>query len=484
MDYILKELKPNRLWNIFEEISAIPRPSKHEEKIIKYVKDFGENLGLDTIVDNSGNVIIRKPATKGKENSKGIILQAHLDMVPQKNNNISHDFLIDSLKLRIDNGWVKATDTTLGADNGIGVATALAIIKNKNIDHGPIEVLLTSDEETGMTGAFNLEENILNGDILLNLDSEDYGEICIGCAGGINTDITYTFETEHISNLDYETYEISISGLLGGHSGVDINLNRGNAIKILANLLKSIYNRIDFKISNLNGGSIRNAIPREASAIINIKKENIIRFQKIISQAIKSIKTEFNKTDKNLSITINKYDFINEVLKEEYQKNILLCLSECPNGVISMDKNISSLVETSTNIGLLKTTDNKINIVTLQRSSKESEKIKLADKVKDLFEEIGCEVIKNGSYPGWNPNPKSKALEVLTNVYKEIEDKDPDINIIHAGLECGLLGSKYPNWEMVSFGPTIKYPHSPDEKVNIESVEKFWTMLIKALEIL
>lgn len=477
----LSKLQPQALWNNFAHICAIPHPSKKEQKLAKFVQEFGNKLSLETITDEVGNVIIRKPATKGMENHKTVILQAHLDMVPQKNKSTAHDFEKDPIQPYVDGEWVKAKGTTLGADNGIGVAAIMAILQAKDIAHGPIEALFTIDEETGMTGAFGLKQDILHGDILLNLDTEEEGEFFIGCAGGVNTNIKLKY-IEIPKDKDSATFHLTVSGLKGGHSGCDIHLGRGNANKIIARLLWEIDNKYNLGIANIHGGDLHNAIPREASANITIsqKEENdVANFVKIFANTIKA---ELSTADPDIKIVLTKGDDVSSVLDKKIQHKLLSAVYACPHGVLTMSKEVPGLVETSTNLACLNIDNSNIEILTSQRSSVASLKTMAANMVACAFKLIGAEIEHVSDYPGWKPNPNSNILKKMQEIYQKKYGKEAKISAIHAGLECGLLGAVYKNLDMISFGPTIKNAHSPDEKVNIASVGRFWDLLIEILK--
>lgn len=477
----LSNLKPEGLWKNFEKLTEIPRPSKKEEKITLFMKEFGENLGLDTTVDSVGNVIIKKPATPGMEDRKGIILQGHIDMVPQANSDKDFNFETDPIEAFVDGEWVTANGTTLGADNGMGVAATMAILESKDIPHGQIEALFTVDEETGMTGAFALKAGMLDGDILLNMDSEEEGELFIGCAGGINSNTKFTF-TETPVPANSLPYKISVSGLKGGHSGLDIPLYRGNANKILIRLLKRAAKEYGLRIADIQGGSLRNAIPREAYVIVTISKGNEDGFLKYLKDFEKTVKQEYASVDPDLKISAESAPLPKFLIDETTQKNLINAIYACPNGIIRMSNDMKGLVETSTNLAIIESKNDEIFIQCLLRSSVDSAKEDLAEMFDSLFELAGATTKFDGDYPGWKPNPDSAILKEMLIVYKNKFGKTPAITAIHAGLECGLLGGVYPNWDMISFGPTIRSPHSPDEKVNIESVQKFWDFLLETLK--
>ncbi len=475
------ELEPKALWKHFYALTQIPRPSKKEGKVIEFVKKFGEDLGLETIVDEVGNVIIKKPATPGMENRKGIILQGHLDMVPQKNADTEHDFEKDPIDAYVDGEWVTARGTTLGADNGMGVAAAMAVLESKDLEHGPVEALFTIDEETGMTGAENLKPGLLDGDILLNMDSEDEGELYIGCAGGVNTNAEREYKEVDVPE-GMTAYKVAVKGLKGGHSGLDINLGRGNANKIINALLLTASEKYGLRVASIEGGSLRNAIPREAFATVVVPEDKKEKFEKFVAEFDELVKDEFKETDGGVEVTVEPAELPAKLIDEESQNAMFKAVADCPNGVIAMSKDVEGIVETSTNLAIVKSEGGKIVINTLQRSLLDEGKDKLAADVRAAFEEAGFKAESSGDYPGWKPNPDSVILKEMKEIYNTKFGKVPEVKVIHAGLECGLLGSVYPNWDMISFGPTIRWPHSPDEKVNIATVQKFWDFLVETLK--
>ncbi|PKP20581.1 MAG: cytosol nonspecific dipeptidase [Bacteroidetes bacterium HGW-Bacteroidetes-21] len=477
----LDHLTPSDIWKNFEKICSIPHPSKKEKQIIDYMKSFGESLGLETIVDEAGNVIIKKPATPGMENRMGVILQGHLDMVPQKNSDKVHDFEKDPIEPIIDGEWVKANGTTLGADNGIGAAAAMAVLEAKNLVHGPIEGLFTIDEETGMTGAFELKAGVLNGDILLNLDSEDEGELYIGCAGGVDANVTFKYRTESMP-AGCQAYKLSITGLKGGHSGLDINLGRGNANKLLLRFLKHAIKEFGIKLVSFEGGSLRNAIPREGFAVVVVPSAKANQLADEVKKFNAIFKHELGKAEPTLSFEIATAETPNNVMNSEDCLKIINSSYACPNGVIRMSDVMPGIVETSNNLAIMKSQDGKFTLNCLLRSSVDSAKADLGEMISSLFELAGAEVELTGEYPGWKPNADSAILKTMSEVYNNNWGKKPEIKVIHAGLECGILGANYPRWDMISFGPTIRFPHSPDEKVNIPSVQKFWDFLVVTLK--
>ncbi|MHC1774809.1 MAG: aminoacyl-histidine dipeptidase [Lentimicrobium sp.] len=474
-------LEPKAVWKNFHSLTQIPRPSKKEARIIEFAKNFGLSLGLETIVDEVGNVIIRKPATPGMENRKGVILQAHLDMVPQKNSDKIHDFEKDPIETIIDGEWVRANGTTLGADNGMGAAAIMAVLESKDLVHGPVEALFTIDEETGMTGAQNLQPGILKGDILINLDSEDEGELYFGCAGGIDGNFEFNFKPV-ATEPGTIAYKLNVSGLKGGHSGLDIPLGRGNSCKILVRLLWHSVQKHGLRLASIESGNMRNAIPREGFAIVTIPQDEKEKFEKCLLKSSGDIKAELSATEPGLQINLSAAEMPAHLMDADTQNRMLRAAYGCPNGVIRMSDAMAGLVETSTNLSIIKSDGNSVKISCLLRSSVNSAKTDLSHMMGSIFELAGAKVDFTGEYPGWKPNPDSPILKTMQGVYNNRFGKIPEIKAIHAGLECGLLGAVYPNWDMISFGPTIRYPHSPDEKVHIESVGKFWIYLTETLK--
>ncbi len=474
-------LEPKAVWENFYKLTQIPRPSKKEEKIQAFMVDFGKSLGLITEKDSVGNVLIRKPATPGLENRKGIILQGHLDMVPQKNSGTAHDFDRDPIDAWIDGDWVRARDTTLGADNGIGVASAMAVIAAKDLIHGPIEAIFTCDEETGMTGALGLQPKWLKGDILLNMDSEEEGELYVGCAGGINANIEFEYD-EVIVPDGVKPFKITISGLKGGHSGLDINLGRGNANKLIIRFLKYATRELDIRLADISGGGMRNAIPREAFAIVLVPEEYSDLLKKAVNQYESIFKNELGAVEPTLSFTIEETKMPKSIIEERVQDDLIDSVYACPNGVIRMSDGMVGMVETSTNLSTIKSQKGVIFVKCLLRSSVDSAKEDLVEQVDSVFALGGSMVSFDGGYPGWKPDMESQILKQMKEIYQNKFGKTPAVLGIHAGLECGILGSVYPNWDMISFGPTMRSPHSPDERVNIPSVQKFWDFLVEILK--
>lgn len=477
----ITELQPAEVWKHFDALTRIPRPSKKETKVVEFIKDFGRKAGLETKTDAVGNVIIRKPASPGLEKRKCIILQAHLDMVPQKNSDKKHDFEKDPIETLVDGEWVRANGTTLGADNGIGVAAILAVLASKSLVHGPVEALFTVDEETGMTGAFALKPGMLKGDILMNLDSEDEGELYVGCAGGVDGNFSFPYSPEPVP-AGYNTYTVQVKGLKGGHSGLDIHLGRGNSNFILFRLLYAASQSSDMRIAELEGGNMRNAIPREASAMIVVPRSQETGLLKTLEKTAKTVKAELRSREPDLKIEMLKSSRAKRMMKKTLQKRIMGAIYACPNGVIRMSDDVPGLVETSTNLAIVRTEGKKLNVHCLLRSSVDSAKLALADRMRALFEMAGARAEFRGSYPGWKPNMDSDILKVMKKVYEKKFGKVPEVKAIHAGLECGLIGGVYPKLDMISFGPTIRHPHSPDEKVNIPSVVKFWDYMMETLK--
>ena len=479
----ISKLTPVEVWENFYELTRIPRPSHHEEQVRKFIADFGKGLGLETIQDEAGNVIIRKPATAGMEKRKGVILQGHLDMVPQKNSDKDHDFEKDPIETIIDGEWVRANGTTLGSDNGIGVAAAMAVLASKELVHGPIEALFTATEETGMDGANNLKSGILKGDILINMDSEDEGELYVGCAGGEDAIVQFKF-TEVPVPAESISFRLNVTGLKGGHSGLDIPLGRGNANKIFFRLLKETYKTCGVRLASINGGNLRNAIPREAFGVITVPYEKADKLVGQIAGLTTIIKRELSATEPTLKIELSKIEMPASLIDENTQINLTHAIVACPNGVIRMSDSMTGLVETSTNLAIVKS-DNATKIIEvscLMRSSVDTARAELGSRMDSVFTLAGAKVTLKGGYPGWKPNMDSPILKTMQQVYNSKFGRIPEIKAIHAGLECGILGGTYPSWDMISFGPTIRFPHSPDEKVNIESVGKFWDFLVETLK--
>ncbi|QHI39021.1 Cytosol non-specific dipeptidase [Kordia antarctica] len=481
MSQEVRTLEPNGLWNKFADLNAVPRPSKKEERVIAFMKKFGEDLGLETIIDEVGNVIVKKPATSGMEDRKAIVMQSHLDMVHQKNSDTEFDFDTQGIEMVIDGDWVRAKGTTLGADNGLGVATIMAILESNDIAHPALEALFTIDEETGMTGAMGLKGGLLEGEILLNLDTEEDDEIGIGCAGGIDV-------TARRSYVEEETpegvvgYQISISGLQGGHSGMDIHKGFGNANVLMNRILFDGFENFGLRIAEINGGSLRNAIPRESVATVVVDKVHQKAFEFELKTQADTIKKEFATIEADLEIMCTVIETPTEVVELGVQEGITRSIYAAYNGVYRMSPDIEDLVETSNNVARVIVKDGEIKVGCLTRSSVESGKMDLATKLRASFELSGCEVEFSGSYPGWEPNMNASILPVLVDLYKKLNNEEPNVAACHAGLECGILGTNYPDMEMISFGPTIRGAHSPDERASISSTQKYWKFVLEILK--
>jgi dipeptidase D len=478
----IRALEPKQLWNKFADLNAVPRPSKKEERVIQFMKDFGEGLGLETLVDEVGNVIIKKPATKGMEDRKAIVMQSHLDMVHQKNNDTVFDFDTQGIEMHVVGDWVKAKGTTLGADNGLGVATIMAVLESDTIAHPALEALFTIDEETGMTGAMGLKGDLLKGEILLNLDTEEDDEIGVGCAGGI--DVTATREYNEEETPEFKIgYKISVKGLQGGHSGMQIHEGLGNANKIMNRLLFDGFENFGLRISEIDGGSLRNAIPRESNAIIAIDAIHEDAFESETKELADTIKSEFKTMEPDLEIIVSKTQTPEKIMDLGVQEGITRALYAACNGVYRMSADIPGLVETSNNIARVIIKDGAIKIGCLTRSSVESSKLDLANTLRATFELTGCEVEFSGDYPGWAPNMDSAILKVMVPIYERLNNGEkPHVAACHAGLECGILGTNYPDMDMISFGPNIKGAHSPDERAQISSAQKYWKFVLEILE--
>lgn len=478
---ITEGLEPKLVWNYFEEITKVPRPSKKEEKILAYLVDFANKNGLVYKRDDIGNIVIIREPSKGKESSETIILQSHVDMVCEKNSDVVIDFENDPIDIYIDNGWMKAHGTTLGADCGIGMAMAMALLTDDTIISPRIEALFTVDEETGLTGAFELGENMLTGKYFINLDSEDEGEIYIGCAGGVDTLANFTFKREPIESGKM-CLMVSVAGLSGGHSGDDINKNLGNSNIILCRFLSNVYENINYKVISISGGNLRNAIPREAEALIAIDpkdfeslKESLLKFEKIV-------KNEHIVSEPNLKLSIKEMACSGEVIEDKVAMSVIKAVVSVPNGVQAMSQQIEGFVETSTNLASIKIVGSDIEIVTSQRSSIESKKIFVASQLNKLFSSYGGVVRHSDGYPGWTPVPTSILLDKFKKEYRDIFVNEIEVKVIHAGLECGLILKKYPNLEMVSVGPTLRGVHSPDERLEIKTVSMCWKLIVGVIE--
>ena len=479
MNEAIRKLEPTALWNNFANINAVPRPSKKEERIIQFAKAFGEKLNLPTLVDEVGNVIIKKPATKGMEDRVTIVLQSHLDMVHQKNAATQFDFNTQGINMLVDGDWVKANGTTLGADNGIGVATIMALLESTTIPHPALEALFTIDEETGMTGALSLKGGLLDGEIMLNLDTEDDDELTIGCAGGV--DVTAIGKYELVAPKNTVAFSIAIKGLTGGHSGIDIHRGRGNANKIMNRFLLNLSSDLHIEIASIDGGSLRNAIPRESVAVIAVSDTNKEALKKQVKNFETIIKEEYHTTDPKLAVTIEETDAPKQVLQKDFQYKLVRSIYACPYGIYRMSPDIAGLVQTSNNVARVIVKEGAYQIQCLTRSSVDSEKIDLQDAITSTFELLGAEIKASGSYPGWTPKPSAPIVKLMSDLYKEKYKSEAKVSACHAGLECGILGTNYPDMQMISFGPNIKGAHSPDERVQISSVQKYWGFLLETL---
>lgn len=478
----ITDLEPSQVWRYFEEILKIPRPSKREERIIEYIIHFAELHHLSYKKDNTGNILIQKQAAKGFENRKSVCLQSHLDMVCEKNSSSKHNFETDPIRAWVDGDWIKANDTTLGADNGIGIAVQLALLADNTISHGPVECLFTVDEETGLNGAKGLESGFFESRILINLDSEDEGELFIGCAGGMNTLATIKYNVRHTPDESI-AFRIEVSGLQGGHSGTDIHKNRGNSIKILNQFLWEIRNRFGARLSAFEGGNLKNAIPREAYAVIVVPVKYKEVFTGYFHDFTKILKAEYFIDEPGIRFTLEPEATPVRVMKKKVQEKLLNALYACPNGVISWSRIMDNLVETSTNLAVIKFEPlNRIEIGTSQRSSSDTAKQQIANAVKSTFKLTGAQVEQTEGYPGWNPNPDSEILKITESCYRNLFRVEPAVKAIHAGLECGLFLEKYPYLDMISIGPTIVDPHSPSERISISTTKKFWDLLLDVLK--
>ena len=476
----MKHLQPTAIWTNFSHLNAIPRASKKEEQVIEFIKNFGEDLGLETIVDAIGNVLIKKAATAGMEAKPTVIIQGHLDMVHQKNDDTDFDFATQGIQMYVEGDWVKAKGTTLGADNGIGVAAIMSVLAADDMKHPAIEALFTIDEEVGMTGAMGVKKDFLTGSVLLNLDSEEDDALTIGSAGGVDIEIDGTYETTSIST-EFTFFELIVKGLTGGHSGVDIHTGRSNAIKVLNRVLFELNKGFEVRIHSINGGSLTNAIPRECRAIIALKTDKTNDFEKALTRWNDQIRKENDFSDPTLNITATATKNQSKVLTESFQKQLIANLYTCPNGIYRMTPSLNNLVQTSNNLAKITVENGVYKICCHTRSFIESERDDLVNVIRNSFLSIQATVTEVGPYPGWNPNPNTKTVATMKAIYKRLYGKEPGIFAIHAGLECGILAELYPNLEIISFGPNISGAHSPDEQLQISSTQKFWTYLTHVL---
>jgi dipeptidase D len=477
----ISSLYPQPLWQWFAQICAIPHPSKHEQALSRHIQAWARDKGLTVVEDKVGNLIIKKPATAGMENRKTVVIQAHLDMVPQKNADKVHDFTKDPIDAYVDGEWVTARGTTLGADNGIGMASALAILGSDDIKHCPLEVLLTIDEEAGMTGAFGLEAGLLDAEILINTDSEQEGEIYMGCAGGVDAEFSIPMQWQPVP-AGHQAYRLNLSGLKGGHSGVNIHLGRGNANKLLARFLVEQAAALDLKVSEISGGSLRNAIPREAGVTVTLAADNRARLEQAVAAFEAVIRQELSAVEPAIKFAVAETILPAQVMNNDSQHKVLHLLNACPNGVVRMSDDIAGVVETSLNLGVVTTSGDTVQVVCLIRSLIDSGREQVESTLASLAALTGVAVKFSGAYPGWKPDPASPVMAIVKDTYQAIYNKEPVIMVIHAGLECGLFKKPYPEMDMVSIGPTIRYPHGPDEMVNIETVGQYWQLLLAVLE--
>lgn len=476
------QLAPQNVWKHFYALTRIPRPSGHGEQVTEFLVNFGKGLGLETFVDEAGNVIIRKPATPGMENRKGVILQAHMDMVPQKNNDTVHDFTKDPIETYVEGDWVKAKGTTLGADNGLGVAAIMAVMEAKDLKHGPLEALITKDEETGMYGAFGLKPGTLKGEILLNLDSEEEGELYIGCAGGLDITATMEYKEEPIDAHTVVARKVTLKGLRGGHSGLEINEGRANANKLLARVVHDLLVEFDCRLAAFEGGNMRNAIPREAHAVLLFASDDIADLNDYIKEYEAQLNAEYAPIESGMQLFVEEVSVPATVVPEEIQDNVIDALMACQNGVMRMIPTVPDTVETSSNLAIVLVGGGKVDIRILARSSSDTMKDFLADSLEACFSMAGMKVEFSGSYSGWQPNVDSPILHAMKTSYQQQFGTEPAVKVIHAGLECGIIGATCPGLDMVSFGPTLRSPHSPDERAYIPSVSKFYAFLVATLE--
>ncbi|MFV0270634.1 MAG: aminoacyl-histidine dipeptidase [Macellibacteroides fermentans] len=477
----IRNLSPQHVWGYFHDLTQIPRPTGHMDAVTRYILAFGKESGLETLQDKTGNIVIRKPATPGMEHCKTVIIQGHLDMVPQKNAATVHNFETDPIDAYIDGEWVTARDTTLGADNGIGVALALAVLSDNTLKHGPVEALFTVDEEVGMDGAFGLKPGFLKGEILINADSEEEGELFVGCAGGADLNISFQFKEDIAIPEGDVAVKLSLTGLKGGHSGVDIHLGRANANKLMFRFLKEAVRDYGARLSSIDGGSLRNAIPREAVAIITIPGDNVEALWELVADYQDMFRTEYQGIEESVLFVAEPAELPASLIPEEIQDDLINAIEGCQNGVISMLADFPGTVETSTNLASVKKSDQLIEIKILTRSSSESRKEQICSSLESVFALAGAKVEYGSSYGGWQPNIKSEILSVMQRVYEQKFGRTPNVKVMHAGLECGIIQTVYPDMDMISFGPDLQYPHSPDERVSISSVQKVWTFLTETL---
>ncbi len=477
----ISNLAPQKLWQNFAALNAVPRGSKKEERVIAFIKDFGEGLGLETLVDEVGNVIMKKPASPGRAGRQVVALQSHLDMVHQKNADTDFDFDTEGIRMYVEGDWVKAEGTTLGADNGIGVAAIMTLLASKDIAHPPLEALFTIDEETGMTGAKGLQGGLLAAKVMLNLDTEDDDELTIGCAGGIDVTAAGSYAEDDLAG-DFAAFSVHLTGLTGGHSGMDIHLGRANANKLLNRFLYDLAKEVQVRVHSIDGGGLRNAIPREAKAAISVPAATTEALQRAVSKFNQVLRVEYGTTDPEAKLTARASTANDKVLPAAFQAQLLAAIYACPNGIYRMSPDIPGLVQTSNNVARVLVQAGQYEVSCLTRSSVDSEKADEANAIRAAFETLGATVTEAGSYPGWTPRPEAGIVKIMQQLYKELHGAEAHVSAVHAGLECGILGTNYPDMEMISFGPNIRGAHSPDEKVQISSVQKFWKFLLATLE--
>lgn len=477
------ELEPKRLWKHFYDLTLIPRPTGQMEEVTKFVMDFGKSLGLDTKQDEAGNVLITKPASKGMESAPVVIIQSHLDMVPQKNSDVAHDFTKDAIQTRIEGNLVKANSTTLGADNGIGVGAMMAVLEDNTLQHGKLECLFTIDEEVGMIGAFGLKPGFLSGSVLLNLDTEEEGDLTVGCAGGADINASFQYKVVE-SNSKELAFTVNLTGLKGGHSGGEIHEGRANANRLMARFLKDAVAECDVRLASFNGGSLRNAIPREAFAVVSILPENEKIFLEMVSEYEALYKEEFTDIETSLSLKAVKVDMPKSLMPEEIQDSLINAVVGCQNGVVNMLTSFKGVVETSSNLASVKTSEGEVVVGFLTRSSSDSRKDEICSSIESVFSLAGAKVEIMNPYPGWQPNAKSPTSDMMAKLFNEMFNKSALVQVVHAGLECGIILDSTPGLDIVSFGPNIRNPHSPDEYVEIDSVERFYKYFVRTLELI
>ncbi len=477
----IETLQPTTLWRNFYKLTQIPHPSGYLKQMSEFLIAFAKEHNLEVKTDKVGNILIKKSATAGMENRQTVVLQAHIDMVPQKNGDVEHDFVTDALRPVVDGEWVRASGTTLGADNGIGVAAALAVLESNDLQHGPIEAFFTVDEETGMVGANGLSEDFLSGDILLNMDSEDEGELYVGCAGGVDANLTFKYKEVAVPEGDVAVC-VELKGLRGGHSGLEINEGRANANKLIFRFLKEAIMQYEARLASVEGGNMRNAIPREAHAVLTIPADTLGELEILVQEYEDLFNEEYRAIENKISFTMREVELPSGLIPEEIQDDLVNAVTACPNGVFRFIPEIPDTVETSNNLSIVKSDGQTVEVACLLRSSVDSKKDELASMVESVFALAGAKVEFSGSYSGWNPNMNSAILKTMKQVYAQTFGKEPAVKVVHAGLECGIIGPKVPEMDMISFGPTIRHPHTPNEKVNIASVERFWEFLKITLE--